>query len=69
MSSQWQSQKLLQVLVSHKLAAYISDFGLLLTQGIMAILSKACKPDHFESQNSLKLSFMNIQDLRFNLVE
>ena len=26
----------------------------------MAILSKACKPDNFESHNSLKLSFMNI---------
>ena len=29
----------------------------------MAILSKACKPDNFESQNSLKLSFVNIWDL------
>ena len=26
----------------------------------MAILSKACKPDHFKSQNSPKLSFTNI---------
>ena len=26
----------------------------------MAILSKACKPDNFESHNSLKLSFTNI---------
>ena len=26
----------------------------------MAILSKACKPDDFESHNSLKLSFTNI---------
>ena len=25
---------------------------------------KACKPDHFESHNSLKLSFTNIQGLR-----
>ena len=27
----------------------------------MAILSKACKPDSFESLNSLKLSFTNIR--------
>ena len=32
----------------------------------MAILSKACKPDNFESHNSLKLSFMNIRDLCSN---
>ena len=32
----------------------------------MAILSKACKPDHFESHNSLKLSFTNILGLRLN---
>ena len=34
----------------------------------MAILSKACKPDNFESHNSLKLSFMNIQCLCLNFV-
>ena len=27
----------------------------------MAILSKACKLDNFESHNSLKLSFMNME--------
>ena len=32
----------------------------------MAVLSKACKPDNFESHNSLKLSFTNIQGLRSN---
>ena len=32
----------------------------------MAILSKACKPDSFESHNSLKLSFTNIRGLRLN---
>ena len=32
----------------------------------MAILPKACKPDNFESHNSLKLSFTNIQGLRSN---
>ena len=35
----------------------------------MAILSKACKPDNFESYNSLKLSFTNIQGLHFNFVD
>ena len=35
----------------------------------MAILSKACKSDNFESHNSLKLSFANIQDLRSNFVD
>ena len=36
---------------------------------IMAILSKACKPDNFESHNSLKLSFTNIRGLRSNFVD
>ena len=35
----------------------------------MAILSKACKPDHFELHNSLKLSFTNIPGLRSNFVD
>ena len=35
----------------------------------MAILSKICKPDNFESHNSLKLSFTNIQGLRSNFVD
>ena len=39
----------------------------------MAILSKpdnfACKPDNFESHNSLKLSFANIRGLRLNFVD
>ena len=35
----------------------------------MAILSKGCKPDNFESHNSLKLSFTNIWGLRSNFVE
>ena len=34
----------------------------------MAILSKACKPDSFESHISLKLSFANILGLPLNLV-
>ena len=32
----------------------------------MTILSKACKPDSFESHNSLNLSFTNIRGLRTN---
>ena len=35
----------------------------------MTILSKACKPVKFESRNSLKLSFTNIQGLRSNFVD
>ena len=36
----------------------------------MAILSsKACKPDNFESRNSLMLSFTNIQGLRSSIVD
>ena len=35
----------------------------------MDILSKAFKPDNFESHNSLKLSFTNIQVLRSNFVD
>ena len=35
----------------------------------MAILSKACKSDNFESHNSLKLSFTNIRGLHSNFVD
>ena len=35
----------------------------------MTILSKACKPDNFESHNSLKLGFANIWGLRSNFVD
>ena len=35
----------------------------------MAILSKACKADNFESHNSLKLSFTNIRGLRLNFID
>ena len=35
----------------------------------MAILSKGCKPDSFESHISLKLSFTNIDGLSSNFVE
>ena len=65
MSSQWGSQKLLQVLVSYELIAYVSVFDIILTQLILVILWKGCKPNNFESRNSQKISFTNIQDLRF----
>ena len=35
----------------------------------MPTLLKACKPDNFESHNSIKLSFMNIQGLCSNFVD
>ena len=35
----------------------------------MAILSKVCKPDNFEPQNSLKLSFKNMRGLHLNFVD
>ena len=35
----------------------------------MAILSKACKPDNFESHNSLKLSFTNIRGFCSNFID
>ena len=35
----------------------------------MAISRKGCKPDNFESHNSLKLSFTNIQGLFSNFIE
>ena len=35
----------------------------------MVILLKACKPNNFESHNSLKLSFTNIQGLYSKFVD
>ena len=35
----------------------------------MAILSKGCKPDNFESNNSIKFKFTNICGLCLNFVE
>ena len=35
----------------------------------MAILSKGCKPDNFESHNSLELGFMNIRGPGLDFVE
>ena len=44
----------------HDLTVCLSFFDLFLTQWIIAILSKRCKPDNFQSHNSLKRSFTNI---------
>ena len=35
----------------------------------MAIVSKGCKPDNFESRNSLRFSFTNTWGLRSNFVD
>ena len=35
----------------------------------MPILPKGCKPDNFESPNSLKLSLTNIRDLGLHFAE
>ena len=43
-------------------------FNRFLTQWIMAILSKGCKPGNFESHSFLKLSFTNIWGLHSNFV-
>ena len=55
--------------MSHEVTAYLSVFDLFLTQLITVILSKGCKPDHFKSHNSLKLSFTIIRGLCSNFVE
>ena len=69
MSYQWGSQNLLQGLVSHELTTFLSIFNQFKLNWIMAILLKACKPDHLELHNSLKLSFTNAWGLGSNFVE
>ena len=69
MSFQWGSQRLLQGLVSHEPTAYLSVLTLLLTQWIMAVLSKGWEPDNFEPHNSLKLSFTSVWGLHLIFVE
>ena len=69
MSFQWGSQKLLWGLLSHELTAYPFVFELFLTHWIMGLLSKACTPGNFESDNSLKLGFTNIRGLCSNFFE
>ena len=56
MSSQQESQKLRQGLVSHELRDYLSVFNLILTQWIIVILSNRCKPDNFEVQILLNVN-------------
>ena len=58
-------------MLSPELTTYLYVFYLFLTHGILAILSKGCKPDNFESHNSLKLfkSFTNIYGFCLNFVE
>ena len=51
---------------THSLPFY---FWPILTQWIMVILSKGCKPDNLEPHNSLKLSFMNIWDLCSSFID
>ena len=68
MNCQWGSQNWLQGLVSHELTAYIF-LKIFVTEWIMVILSKGCKPDNFEPHNSLKLSFTDIGGLHSNFVE
>ena len=51
---------------AHSLLLYLYLF---LTQWIMAILSKGCKPDNSESHTSLKLTFTNICSFHLNFVE
>ena len=69
MSSQWGSQNFFKDWHLMNSQPTIFFFDLFLTQWIMAILSKRCKPDNFEPHNSLKLSFTNIRGLRSNFVE
>ena len=57
MSSQWDSQKLLQVTVSYELTDFLSVFYLFLWLNEMAVLLEVYKLYNFESRNSLSLSF------------
>ena len=68
MSSQWGSQNFFKDWHLMNSQPTIFFFDLFLTQWIMAILSKRCKPDNFEPHNSLKRSFTNIRRLRSNLL-
>ena len=47
----------------------ISVLNLFLTQWIIAILSKGCRPDNLEPQNSLKFSFTNFWSICSSFVE
>ena len=69
MSSQWGSQNFFKDWHLMNSQPTIFFFDLFLTQWIMAILSKRCKPDNFEPNKSLKLSLKNIREIRSSFVE
>ena len=55
--------------MSHELTAHLSVFDLFLTQITPILLSKWCKPDNFESHNSIKVSFTNVWGLCSSFIE
>ena len=55
--------------MSHEVTVYLSVFDLSLIQWIITIQSKGCKPDNFESHNSLKFNFTDIWGIRSNFVK
>ena len=55
--------------MSHELTGYLSIFNQFKLNELWPYLSKAFKPDNFESHNSLKLSFTNIRGLRSNFAD
>ena len=55
--------------MSHELTAYLFIFNLFKFNELWPYLSKAYKPDNFESHNSLKLTFTNIRGLWSNFVD
>ena len=67
MISQWGSQKWIGASWIHSLPSLF--FNLFLTWWIVIILLKGRKQDNFEPQNSLKLSFTNIQGVPYNFAE
>ena len=70
MSCKWGSQKITsRIGVSWTHSVPFCFRPIFLTQVIMAILSKYCKPGNFQTNNSLKLSLTNICDLCLNFVE
>ena len=69
MSSQWESQNFFKDWHLMNSQPTIFFFDLFLTQWIMAILSKRCKPDNFEPNKSLKLNLKNIREIRSSFVE
>ena len=61
--------KITERLASLEFTAYLSIFNRSLTQLIMTVLPKVCKPENFETHNSLKFRFINIRGLRSNFVD